>query len=231
TPRVVPGPDNRTQITDSSAYPFGAIGWLWTQDQKGNWATCTATLIGPKSIITAAHCVYDHDTGGWVKSMLFIPGATDAQTAPYGQYDWANVNILKGFIDNYDGKNYGSVMPWDIAEVELQTDAGNQIGWMGFQVDDGSAWTATTAGYPGDKPDGTMWQTSCDIPANTTQDPTVAHTCATYAGTSGSPMWAPDAKGDLYIRAINVAEDVQGKMNYGVRLTDAYYQFLTDNYK
>src|SRR5262249_12289494 len=140
-------------------------GWLWTQDQAGNWTTCTGTLIGPKSVLTAAHCVYDHATGGWVKAMTFIPAETDAQTAPFGQFDWTNVNILKGFIDNYDGKNYRSIMPWDLAEIELQEEAGTQAGYMGFRVDSGKDFHATMISYPGDKPDGTMWTQTCNIAA------------------------------------------------------------------
>ena len=226
--RTIVGSEDRTQITDSSAYPAITVGWLWTQDQKGNWSTCTGTLIGPKSVLTAAHCVYDHDTGGWVQSMTFIPGATDAESAPYGQFDWANVNILKGFIDNYDGKNYGSIMPWDLAEIELQENAGDQIGWMGFKVDDGSDLKATEIGYPGDKPDGTMWQSTCDVPPANFGDQVYWHECDTYSGSSGSAMWDTEGK-DLYIRGLNVAED--DKVNYGVRLIDPYFQFIQDNYK
>ena len=41
-------------------------------------------------------------------------------------------------IDNYDGTNYGSAMPWDLAVITLAEDAGNQLGWLGFRVDDAS---------------------------------------------------------------------------------------------
>jgi len=221
--------DTRSQVTDTSSYPAAAVGWLWTEDQTGKWSTCTGTLIGPKTVLTAAHCVYDLATAGWAKDIKFIPGATDAQNAPHGSFDWASVNILKGFVSDYDGQNYGSVMPWDLAVVELQEDAGNTVGWMGFEVDDASEMKATILSYPGDKPEGTMWQSTCDVPAANFGDQVFWHTCGTYSGSSGSAMWIDDGKSNLYIRGLNVAED--DKVNYGVRLIDAYFQFIQDNYK
>lgn len=226
--RVISAPDQRVQVTDTSANPAINVGWVWTQDQKGNWSTCTGTLIGPHTVLTAAHCVYDHATGGWVQALTFMPGVTDAQNAPYGQHDWANINILKGFIDNYDGTNYGSVLPWDMAEVELADDM-TDLGWVGFKVDDASDFNATILGYPGDKPDGTMWKTTCTIPAKNFGDQIFAHDCDTYPGNSGSAMWDDDGKGNNFIRGINVADD--GKVNYGVRIIDSYFTFLQQNYK
>ncbi len=116
--------------------------------------------------------------------MTFLPGLTDPESAPFGQFDWENINILKGYIDNYDGTNYGSAMPWDLAVITLAEDAGNQLGWIGFRVDDASQWAATIIGYPGDKPDGTMWTVSCDIAPDQFGDQIFYHTCDTFAGSS-----------------------------------------------
>ena len=229
TDRVVVGPDDRKQITDASDYPARIVGWLWSQAQDDSWSTCSATLIGPYTVLTAAHCVYVHEKNGWIKQMVFLPGVTDPESAPFGQFDWENINILKGYIDNYDGTNYGSAMPWDLAVITLQEDAGNQLGWIGFRADDASQWAATIIGYPGDKPDGTMWKTTCDIAPDQFGDQIYWHDCDTFAGSSGSSMYEDAGGGDLYVRGINVAED--DKVNYGVRFIDSYYQFIIDNYK
>jgi V8-like Glu-specific endopeptidase len=232
--RAVVGSDDRKQITDAADYPYRAVGLLVSTFANGDTMGCSATLIGPSSVITAAHCVYNHDAGGWTTSSFFVPGATDDHTSLIGTFDVVNANILKGYIDNYKD-NYGDVAPWDLAELELASDAGNQVGWLGIRVDDASDFKAVMIGYPGDKPMGTMWEDTCDIPAKYFGELNFVHTCDSYPGSSGSAMFE-NQNGDLYVRGVNIAEDTDAvpaadRVNYGLRLTDAYYQFLVDNYK
>ena len=233
--RAVIGGDDRVQITNSKVYPQATVGLLLSYDQKGSVAYCTATLIGPYTVITAAHCVYDHDDGGWATKIVFLPGATDTKTIPWGAFDFASATVVNGFIDDYDGKNYASVLPWDLALVTLSADAGTQIASMGVEVDPGTDFHASMIGYPADKPDVTMWQDSCDIPAANFGDQIVWHTCDTYAGASGAALWEQDGA-SIYIRAVNVAEDnasvpMNERRNYAVRMIDPYFEWVRQNYK
>ena len=230
TPEVTP-PSAAVQVTDTSTNPYINVGWVWAQKQDGNWWTCTGTQIGPKTVITSADCLYDHATGGWVKALIWYPGMTDGKTAPYGQFDWANMNILKGFIDNYDGSNFSSVMPWDLGEIELSEDATN-LGWLGFKIDDATDFNANLIGYPDGVPvPGSQWKSTCTVPANNFGDTEFVHDCSTAPGDGGAAMFSDDGNGNFLVRGIHVADSADGKSHYGLRLTDAYFQFLQDNYR
>jgi glutamyl endopeptidase len=231
--RVVVGPDDRVQVTDAAEYYRRVVGLLYMEYPGGAAGNCSGTLIGPATVITAAHCVYDHAAGGWATNVWFFPGATSTSNLPFGGYQWADANILRGYIDNYKDQ-YGDVLPWDLAVVTLLpaqdgTNAGDNLGWMGFMVDEGTEFSAEILGYPGDKPEGTMWQSKCDIPSDYFDELYLVHPCDTFAGSSGSAIFQIGADNLPYVRAVNVAEDEV--INYGVRLTPAYFDFVNSVWK
>lgn len=53
--------DNRVDI-DMVAHvmPLSAVGYLALGD-----GSCTGALVGPKTVLTAAHCLYDTHTHKW----------------------------------------------------------------------------------------------------------------------------------------------------------------------
>jgi glutamyl endopeptidase len=93
---------------------------------------------------------------------------------------------------------------YDWAMIVLSQPIGNTVGWFGYGYNYSQRRiNLNTAGYPSDKPFGTMWRTYCTNNYFNYMFSKVRHQCDTWRGQSGSPMWLYSSPNYRSVRAVH----------------------------
>jgi V8-like Glu-specific endopeptidase len=220
---TVHGPDDRKQITNTSVYPWRAIASLLiTAADNSQWIG-TAWFVSPRTLITAGHCIFIKGSGvpgrdGWVKSVRVMPGR-NGSSLPYGSVTSTTFHSVNGWTNNGD-QNF------DYGAIVLPTPLGDTVGWFGYGVYSDADLQATTgniAGYPGDKPSGTMWYDARKIASVNSRK--VYYNIDTAGGQSGAAVYRIK-DGKRFAFAIHAYGGAT--TNSGTRIIQAVYNNITN---
>lgn len=224
--RSVIGGDNRVRITNTKTYPYTTIGYLDMVSANGEVWSCSAALIGPKTILTAGHCLYSHgEQGGWRDQFTFWPAINGENNIPYGGFEYDTAYVFEGFITNYDG-SYDAVWPYDIGLITLQQPIGDSLGWLGYwNYADLGDFQANLVGYHDDKPAFTMWRSTCNILAEGIGENDFLHDCDFESGGNGAPIYLYDADAKARV-VVGVNIGPAGNTNWALRLYKPVFEWI-----
>ncbi|OPD49282.1 trypsin-like serine peptidase [Bacillus thuringiensis] len=189
------GNDTRTRVTETTAEPNRAIVQLY--GVANNEYICTGAMVGPKTLVTAAHCVIDG-----TRTMTVSPGKNETKN-PYGIANIRQVHISPDYVTGRSSND-------DWAVINIDKELGNKTGWFNYNTGLPSGDIAVT-GYPIDKGGSQMWTGKGRI--QRTSGNTVYHDVDTNGGQSGAPIYHNNV-----IYAIHGGATRSITLNHGARI-------------
>jgi len=175
----------------------------------------TGFFVGPNMILSAGHCIFSHDNGGWADTITATP-ACDGDAQPYESHLAADMHTVNGWTqDRSDDFDYGAVV--------LADPIGSKVGWFSLAAyaDMDLAVTMLLAGYPVDvHQQRTMW--SREIAIHPGSAFRVQYSAATSNGESGAPVFVKAPEGNALDAGPVVALHTDGRpgQSSGTRVTE-----------
>lgn len=171
------------KVNDSSSAPWRMQVKLFVTAANGKRFSCSGTLIDAAHVVTASHCIFSRQKGGWATNVEVVP-AYDAGQAIYGSALMEEALVWENWVDHQNYKD-------DLAIVRLDRPIGAITGWLsfGYQLDDSFFRRESfhNPGYPASGPyDGQhlySWRGSFDYFYG---KELLYHKNQAYAGQSGS---------------------------------------------
>ncbi len=155
---AVIGNDNRERVSNYQAAPFSAIAYIKTTYPNGETYDGTATMISSNAALTAAHCLYNSERGGWATEITVSP-AVNGSTRGTLNYPYGSAMATEIAISIPRFENSRPEASWDWGVIRLNSNIGNDSGFLGFQCIEPSleATPIMISGYPG--PLNRYWET------------------------------------------------------------------------
>ena len=181
---VVIGTDDRIRVHATNTYPWRAICALKITAANGKKYIGTGWFVSARTLITAGHCVFMHDEGGWVQSIEVIPGLNDA-SRPYGSAVATQFRSVTGWTQSKKRENdYGAII------LPANARLGDSTGTFGFAIRNDAFLTSAKlnlSGYPGDKGGNQQWFMAQK--AKSVSERVITYDIDSMGGQSGAPVW------------------------------------------
>jgi len=182
------GQDDRVRILDTELPPWRVICALEMRGPSGAGAIGTGWLVGPKTLLTAGHCVHSgRFFGGWAREIAISPGRNGA-TFPCGTVTSTRFASLDAWVEREDPD-------FDIGCIHLDQPVGERLGWFAIGAlppKDLEGCLVNVSGYPVDRGGGAE-QYHHRNRVLRVSDRRLFYDVDTYGGQSGAPVWIHEA--------------------------------------
>ncbi|MEM9756201.1 MAG: trypsin-like serine protease, partial [Pseudomonadota bacterium] len=181
------GEDDRI-VVDADARPWNMIGFVDLSS-----GSCSGTLIGPSTVLTAAHCLANDGVFD-TTPVEFLAGYDQGQFVARSAI--VGVHVPQGWLD---GERRGN----DFAFLFLADPIGERLGWMEVgpltaaelsALEAGSGPEILQAGYSYDQQGVLTGNIGCPF-VGVGQGNELFHECDTLQGDSGSPLFIQSGGG------------------------------------
>ncbi len=170
------------------------------QQPAGTISLCSGTMVGSHTVLTAGHCIFSHDYGGWAEAVWVYPAMAGYHHTPYGESSAAAaadalVSTTWWAVD-HDHRG-------DTGIVRLAQNTGDLTGWAELVWGYGSLdQTLFAAGYPSEENFDGLWLYTDSGSVQSLTDYLICHSMGTKKGMSGGPGWIED-QGAQEVTAVN----------------------------
>jgi V8-like Glu-specific endopeptidase len=188
---IIGAVDERVRILDTDHAPWRMICSLLIIGQGGKAAVGTGWFAGPKTIITAGHCVHDKvKLGGWAREIRIYPGRNSAKE-PFAKLTSSRFSTTeRWFTEKNPDFDYAAIHLDDSCRAVTEA-----TGWFSTTVRNDAALLGqrvNISGYPGDKGTGQLqgseqWFHAKQILHVTPER--IFYDVDTMGGQSGAPVW------------------------------------------
>lgn len=176
------GDDDRTRVLDTQLSPWRQIAALRIFSPFGAHLG-TAWFVGPKTLVTAGHCVYhERDMGGWAQAIEVSPGR-NGDEIPI-RVEAIEFSALDRWIETHDPN-------FDIAALHLEDPIGEQFGWFAvasLPSEDLPNYLVNISGYPKRPGSGEQQWFHMNRISHVEQR-RIYYDVDTFGGQSGAPVW------------------------------------------
>jgi V8-like Glu-specific endopeptidase len=217
--------DGRRKVSPTVDFPWRTICKIYITFPDGNHFAGSGVIIGRNDgisfhCLTAGHCVYRKEYGGWAKTVEIIPALDNDYTPFYSA--WA----VK--IKTNEGWTIDSMAEYDWACIILDRQIGNFTGWMDKFTTSDLDWYRGTfycAGYPIDLDFGLCLYYDSDS-GRIADEYFHWYYMDASDGQDGMPIWAM-VRNKKRIVSIHLGDDDGSGSNVGLRLNADKFNQLT----